>query len=69
MGCSYQLYYFTKKFRRDIESIGFRVNPYDAYVANRDVQGTQHTVVWHVDNIKSNHIDPKVNDEFFRMAN
>ena len=33
-------------------------------MANRNVQGTQHTVVWHVDNIKSSHINPKVNDEF-----
>ena len=33
-------------------------------MANRNVQGTQHTVVWYVDNIKSSHINPKVNDEF-----
>jgi hypothetical protein len=31
------LYY--KKFRKDIESIGFEVNPYDICVANRRVQG------------------------------
>ena len=55
---------FYKKFRRDIESIGFTVNPNDACVANRNIQGTQHTVVWHVDDIKSSHIDPRVNDEF-----
>ena len=59
MGCL-----FYKKFRRDIESIGFTVNPYDACVANRTIQGTQHTVVWHVDDIKSSHINPRVNDEF-----
>ena len=56
------LYY--KKFRKDIESIGFKVNPYDPCVANRIVNGKQHTVTWHVDDLKSSHVDPKVNDEF-----
>jgi len=56
------LYY--KKFRKDIESIGFRVNPYDPCVANRMVNGKQHTVTWHVDDLKSSHVDPKVNDKF-----
>ena len=59
---SSMLYY--KKFRKDIEGIGFKINPYDACVANRIVNGHQQTVVWHVDDLKSSHIDPKVNDEF-----
>ena len=50
------LYY--KKFRKDIESIGFEVNPYDM------VNGKQHTITWHVDDVKSSHVDPKVNNEF-----
>ena len=56
------LYY--KKFRKDIESIGFKVNPYDSCVANRTFNGKQHTVTWHVDDLKSSHVDPKVNDVF-----
>jgi hypothetical protein len=28
------------------------------------VNGRQHTVTWHVDDLKSSHVDPKVNDEF-----
>ena len=56
------LYY--KKFRKDIKSIGFEVNPYDICVANRMVNGKQHTVTWYVDDVKSSHVDPKVNDEF-----
>jgi hypothetical protein len=56
------LYY--KKFRKDIESIGFEVNPYDICVANRKVNGKQQTVTWHVDDLKSSHEDPKVNDNF-----
>jgi hypothetical protein len=45
------LYY--KKFRKDIESIGFEVNPYDPCVANRILNGKQHTVSWHVIEIQS----------------
>jgi hypothetical protein len=56
------LYY--KKFRKDIESIGFEVNPYDICVANRKVSGKQQTVTWHVDDLKSSHVDSRVNDNF-----
>jgi hypothetical protein len=56
------LYY--KKFLKDIKSIGFKVNPYDPCVANRIINGKQQTVVWHVDDLKSSHLDPKVNDRF-----
>ena len=58
------LYY--KKFWKDIESIGFEVNPYDACFPNRMVNGNQHTFAWHVDNLKSSHVYPKVNNIFHR---
>jgi len=61
------LYY--KKFRKDIEEIGFEVNPYDPCVANRMVNGKQHTIVWHVDDLKSSHVDPEVNKEFLVWLN
>jgi hypothetical protein len=56
------LYYI--KFRKDIESIGFEVNPYDMCVANRKANGKQQTVTWHVDDLKSSHVDSRVNDDF-----
>ena len=56
------LYY--NKFVKDIKKIGFVLNPYDPCVANRMVNGKQHTLTWHVDDIKSSHVDPKVNDQF-----
>ena len=55
---------FYRKFRKDIEDIGFEVNPYDPCVANRTVSDQQQTVVWHIDDLKSSHMDSKVNDEF-----
>ena len=44
--------------------IVFEVNPYGACVANRMVNGKQHTVAWNVDDLKSSHVDPKVNSDF-----
>ena len=51
---------FYRKLRRDFEEMGFEVNPYDPCVANRDVGGTQCTVVWHVDDLKLSHRDKSV---------
>jgi hypothetical protein len=53
---------FNKKLRSDLELIGFIINPYDPCVANRIIKGTQHTVVWHVDNLKSSHKLASVNN-------
>ena len=60
------LYY--KKFKKDIEGIGYKLNPYDMCVANKIVNEKQHTLTWHVDDIKASHLDPKVNDEFAAWA-
>ena len=51
--------HFYKKLVSDLESTGFKVNPYDPCVANKTVNGTQMTVCWHVDNLKVSHVDPK----------
>ena len=41
---------FYIKFVENIQSIGFQMNPYDPFVANKIVDGAQLTVVWHADN-------------------
>ena len=47
-------------------SYSFEVNPYNPCVANKMVNGEQLTVCWHVDNLKSSHINLKVNDKFLQ---
>jgi hypothetical protein len=42
------------------------VNLYDPCVANHIVKVKQHTVSWHVDDLKSSHVDSKVNDQFLQ---
>ncbi len=44
---------FYRKLVADLESAGFKINPYDPCVANKTV-----TVCWHVDDLKVSHIDP-----------
>ena len=34
------------------------MNPYDACVANKDINGKQMTVTWHVGGLKVSHEDP-----------
>ena len=58
-----------KQFRGDLEKIGFKFNPYDPCVANRTVNGKQHTVRFHVDDLMSSHVDKKVNDDFENWLN
>jgi hypothetical protein len=53
-----------KKFRGELEQKGFKFNPYDPCVANRTEKGSQHTLRFHVDDLKSSHKDSKVNDQF-----
>ena len=53
-----------KKFRSDLEKEKFVFNPYDACVANRIVNGKQHTIRFHVDDLMSSHVDKAVNDQF-----
>ena len=56
--------WFYKKFCKDLQQEGYKMNPYDPCVANKMINGKQHTVTWHVDDLKSSHVDTKINDDF-----
>jgi len=43
---------------------GFIFNPYNACVANKQMNGKQQTISFHVDDLMKSHVDKKVNDEF-----
>ena len=59
---------FYKKLRRDLEDEGYKVNSYDPCVANKIIQGKQHTIMWHVDDLMASHIDAKVNQQFIEWV-
>ena len=43
--------------------MGFTINPYDWCIANNIINGSQCTIVWHVDNLKLSHKYPKLIDK------
>ena len=53
-----------RKFQTDLESNDFIFNSYDPCMANKMVNDKQQTIRFHVDDVMSSHVDPKVNDEF-----
>ncbi len=55
------LYY--NKFVKSLKSKGFKLNPYDPCMANKQVKGEQLTVCFHVDNCKISQLIPKVVDK------
>ena len=57
---------FYHKLTKALLSYGFELNPYDPCVVNKKVNGEQLTICWDVDNLKSSHINPKVNNEFLQ---
>ena len=46
-----------------IEKLGFEANPYDFCVVNKNINGSQCTIGWHVDDLKISHVDGNVNQE------
>ena len=58
-GCINSALLFWEKLSKDLKSQGFELNPYDPCVANKMINGKQFTIVWHVDDLKMSHKDPK----------
>ena len=53
----YELYVSVLKY------MGFQLNTYDMCVANKDINGKQCTISWHVDNNKVSHVEQGVIDD------
>ena len=60
---------FYCKLTEALLSYGFELTPYDLCVANKMVNSEQLTVCWHMDDLKSSHINPKVDYEFLQWIN
>ncbi len=48
---------FYNRLVADLEKAGFKINPYNPCVANKDINGHQLTVCLHVDDLKVSHVD------------
>ena len=51
---------FWETLSGKLQEWGFTLNPYDSCVANKDVDGQQCTITWHVDDLKISHVDEQV---------
>ena len=51
------------------EELGFTINPYDSCVANKTINGSQCTVLWHVDDLKLSHKSQAVLDDLIDQLN
>jgi hypothetical protein len=54
---------------QQFKRVGFKFNQYDPCIANRRVNGFTHAVKFHVDDLKSSHINPMVNDHSLKWLN
>ena len=51
---------FWETLSGKLQEWGCTMNPYDSCVANKDIDGQQCTITWHVDDLKIFHIDEQV---------
>ena len=58
---------FWRKLTAKLIEWGFTINPYDWCVANKQIDGQQCTLVWHVDDMKISHADSRIVDGIIAM--
>ena len=51
---------FWRNFTELLKSWKFIINPYNACVANKIIDGTQCKIIWHVDDVKISHAKASV---------
>ena len=51
-----------------INKWGYTVNNHDSYVVNKIVQGSQLTVMWHVDDLKVSHTSQDIGTRFWQRV-
>ena len=50
-------------YKVDLLEARFVLNPYDAYILNKFIDGNQMNNTWHVDNLKISHVDKTTVDQ------
>ena len=60
---------FWKNLTEVLVSWGFEINPYDWCVENKEVDGKQLTIRWHVDDLKILHVNENVVTDIIKKLN
>ena len=58
---------FWEKLSGILLSWDFVLNPYDRCVANKEINGSTCTILWHVDDLKISHVDPEVVSDIIKQ--
>ena len=66
-GCIESALAWYNLFTETLQGLGFTLNPYDKCVANKDVNGQQLTISWHVDDCMASHKEQKVLDDLAQI--
>ena len=59
---------FYKNLKKDLDDIGFKVNPYDPCISTKMVSNKKMTITWHVDDLKVSRADQDVVYAFIQWA-
>eukprot|EP00957_Ditylum_brightwellii_P033500 2538705-Ditylum_brightwellii.AAC.1 len=51
---------FWENLSDTLQEWGFKINLYNWCVANKEIEGSQCTIVWHVDDLKISHVNSEV---------
>jgi hypothetical protein len=62
-GCVQSALLWYELYSNTLKEMGFTINPYDLCVANAQIEGSQCTICWYVDDNKISHKNPKVVDD------
>jgi len=60
---------FWKLLSETLQEWGFTQNSYDKCVVNKNIEGKQCTIIWHVDNLKISHIKKEVVEDILQYLN
>ena len=61
-GCLKSALLLYECFTKCLSNMGFKLNNYDQFVANKMIEGKQCTILWYVDDNKISHISSQVVD-------
>ena len=65
-GCVQSALLWYELYSSTLQEMGFELNPYDLCVANAQIEGSQCTICWYVDDNKISHKNPKVVDDVIK---
>ena len=68
-GCIQSAMLWYNLFSETLDKMGFKINPYNQCVANKEINGKQCTIVWYVDDMKVSHMEIEIVRDTLKLIN